>query len=112
MTFKGLNGLPNEGRSIIAVLLSKPNVRAFRLFILVKIYSRVITRSHYLVGDNFTVAAISVVRICLSFGISLAFPTSMSTITTITMSISMIVGRIVWVMVVARSYRLSTNLFP
>ena len=67
---------------------------------------------HYLVGDNFAVAAISVVRICLSFGISLAFPTSMSTITTITMSISMIVGRIVWVMVVARSYRLSTNLFP
>ena len=66
---------------------------------------------HYLAGDNFAVAAISVMRICLSFGISLAFPTSMSTITTITVSISMIIGRIVWVMVVARSYRLSTNLF-
>ena len=70
-----------------------------------------IFKTHYLVGDNFAVAAISVVRICLSFGISLSFPTSMSTITTITMSISMIVGRIVWVMVVARSYSLSTNLF-
>ena len=60
-------------------------------------------------SDNFTMGAISIMVTSLRFGVSLTFPTTITTITITT--ISMMVWSIVWVMMIRCRGSLSTDLF-
>ena len=60
-------------------------------------------------SDNFTMGAISIMVTSLRFGVSLTFPTTITTITITT--ISMMVWSIVWVMMIRCRGWLSTDLF-